>query len=356
MAAPPATTCRRRRRTPPLAALPPAPAAALLRLALLAAAVLCTTGASAAAGAQQLDVGYYSKTCPAAEEIVRNETAAALRDSPDLAAALLRLHYHDCFVQGCDASVLLDSTPNNTAEKDAMPNGSLRGFDLVARVKDQLETACPATVSCADVLALMARDAVALSRGPSWPVALGRRDGRTSSAASCGELPPLRGDVNLLVQAFAAKGLDVKDLVVLSGGHTLGTAHCNLFSDRLYNFTGANNLADVDPALDAAYLARLRSRCRSLADNTTLNEMDPGSFLSFDASYYRLVAKRRGLFHSDAALLTHPATRAYVQRQATGLFAGEFFRDFADSMVKMSTIGVLTGAQGEIRNKCYLVN
>ncbi|CAN6209087.1 unnamed protein product [Urochloa humidicola] len=202
----------------------------------------------------------------------------------------------------------------------------------------------------------MARDAVALAHGPSWPVALGRRDGRVSAANETTQLPPPTANFTRLLQMFGAKGLGLKDLVVLSGGHTLGTAHCNLFSDRLYNFTGANNPGDVDPALDAAYLARLRSRCRSLADNTTLNEMDPGSFLSFDASYYRLVAKRRGLFHSDAALLDHPATRAYVQRQATGLFAAEFFRDFADSMVKMSTIDVLTGDQGEIRKKCYLVN
>ena len=252
--------------------------------------------------------------------------------------------------------MLLDSTPTRTAEKDATPNLTLRGFGSVQRVKDKLEQACPGTVSCADILALMARDAVVLANGPSWPVALGRRDGRVSIANETNQLPPPTANFTRLVRMFAAKGLSVKDLVVLSGGHTLGTAHCNLFSDRLYNFTGANNLADVDPALDAIYLARLRSRCRSLADNTTLNEMDPGSFLSFDASYYRLVAKRRGLFHSDAALLTDPATRAYVQRQATGLFAAEFFRDFADSMVKMSTIDVLTGAQGEIRKKCYLVN
>ena len=90
MAAAATTTCSSCRRTRPAL---PAPAAALV-VALLAAVL----GASAGAG-QQLDVGYYSKTCPAAEDIVRNETAAAVRESPDLAAALLRLHYHDCFVQ-----------------------------------------------------------------------------------------------------------------------------------------------------------------------------------------------------------------------------------------------------------------
>ncbi|KAG2639375.1 peroxidase 1-like [Panicum virgatum] len=320
------------------------------------AALVFISAAASGAMAAGLQMDFYSSSCPQVEQIVKEEMVEILTAAPSLAGPLLRLHFHDCFVRGCDASVLLDSTPTSTAEKDAKPNLTLRGFGSVQRVKDRLEQACPGTVSCADILALMARDAVVLASGPSWPVALGRRDGRVSVANETKQLPAPTANFTTLVRMFAAKGLDVKDLVVLSGGHTLGTAHCNLFSDRLYNFTGANNLADVDPALDAAYLARLRSRCRSLADNTTLNEMDPGSFLSFDASYYRLVAKRRGLFHSDAALLTHPATRAYVQRQATGLFAGEFFRDFADSMVKMSTIGVLTGAQGEIRNKCYLVN
>jgi hypothetical protein len=60
--------------------------------------------------------------------------------------------------------VLLDSTANNTAEKDAKPNLTLRGFGFIERVKAAVEKACPDTVSCADVLALMARDAVWLVR------------------------------------------------------------------------------------------------------------------------------------------------------------------------------------------------
>ena len=57
-------------------------------------------------------------------------------------------------------------------------------------------------------------------------MALGRRDGRTSRAENCGELPPLYGNITVMIEVFAAKGLDVKDLVVLSAGHTLGKAHC----------------------------------------------------------------------------------------------------------------------------------
>lgn len=64
--------------------------------------------------------------------------------------------------QGCDASVLVDSTANNTAEKDAIPNLSLAGFDVTDEIKTQLENTCPGKVSCADILALSARDSVAL--------------------------------------------------------------------------------------------------------------------------------------------------------------------------------------------------
>jgi len=187
--------------------------------------------------------------------------------------------------QGCDGSVLLDSTPGNTAEKDAKPNLTLRGFGLIERVKAAVEAACPDTVSCADVLALMARDAVWLSKGPFWAVPLGRRDGRVSISNETDQLPPPSGNFTELTQLFAAKNLDAKDLVVLSAGHTIGTSHCFSFSDRLYNFTGMDNARDTDPALDPLYMARLRAKCPSLDDNTTLVEMDPGSFKTFDLSY-----------------------------------------------------------------------
>lgn len=62
--------------------------------------------------------------------------------------------------QGCDGSVLLNSTKNNQAEKDAGPNLSLRGFQFIDTVKSAVEKRCPGVVSCADILALVARDAV----------------------------------------------------------------------------------------------------------------------------------------------------------------------------------------------------
>jgi peroxidase len=264
-----------------------------LQLVLLATSLLLLGSTSA-----QLSVDYYSKTCPKAEEIVQNEMKQILSIAPSLAGPLLRMHFHDCFVRGCDGSVLLDATPGNKAEKDGRPNLTLRGFGSVESIKAKLEKACPNTVSCADVLALIARDSVLLSKGPTWPVWLGRKDGRISIANETKQLPPPTANLTQLIQMFAVKGLDIKDLVVLSGAHTIGTAHCSGINDRLYNFTGKNNLNDVDPFLDTNYIAKLRSKC-SPTDTTTLIEMDPGSYKTFDTSYYKYVPKCRSLNHSS---------------------------------------------------------
>lgn len=303
--------------------------------------------------AQGLKLGYYEKTCPGAEAIVEKTTSHYISRAPTLAAPLLRMHFHDCFIRGCDGSVLLNSTKNNLAEIDAIPNQSLRGFQVIEAAKSELEQKCPGVVSCADILALVARDAISLIKGPYWNVPLGRRDGKVSiMLEALFNLPPPFANISTLKAQFASVGLNAKDLVVLSGGHTIGNSHCSSFTSRIYNFTGKG---DTDPTMDANYVARLKNKCTSINDVKTIVEMDPGSFKIFDGSYYSLVAKRRVLFQSDAALLDDNETKAYVKLQATshGL---TFFKDFAESMEKMGRIGVLTGKAGEIRKRCSFIN
>ncbi|CAA7409071.1 unnamed protein product [Spirodela intermedia] len=319
-----------------------------------AALVLLLLGSADA----QLEVGFYRKSCPNAEAIVRAEISRVMTVAPTLGGPLLRFFFHDCFVRGCDASILLNATDSsNPAEKDAIPNSFLRGYKVIDTIKANLEKACPSTVSCADVLALIARDVVSLAKGPYWEVPTGRRDGRVSiMSEALNMLPGFTANISSLKSQFAAQGLSVKDLVVLSGAHTLGNAHCFTVTNRIYNFSGRGDNTDTDPALDKRYVPKLRGKCSPLpADAIKLIEMDPGSFLSFDNSYFTLVSKRRGLFESDAVLLDDSETRAYVLRQANAP-PTEFFEDFGVSMVNMGNIGVLTGSQGEIRKQCALRN
>lgn len=66
-------------------------------------------------------------------------------------------------MQGCDASLLLDSSGTLTSEKRSNPNrNSARGFEVLDEIKSAIEKECPNTVSCADILALAARDSTVL--------------------------------------------------------------------------------------------------------------------------------------------------------------------------------------------------
>ncbi|KAH9315078.1 hypothetical protein KI387_023705 [Taxus chinensis] len=305
---------------------------------------------------QGLKLGFYNKVCPNAEKLVLNVVKKHIPLAPEIAAPLIRLHFHDCFVRGCDGSVLLNST-NGTAEKNATPNQTIRGFNLVDEAKSAVEKQCPGVVSCADILALMARDAVLVAHGgPYWNVPTGRRDGVISNASEAlSNIPAPTSNFSQLNTSFSSKGLNIKDLVLLSGAHTIGIGHCSSFSKRLYNFSGKGD-SDVDPAMDKYYVAELKKNvCKTSTDNTSIAEMDPGSFRTFDLSYYRLVKKRRGLFQSDAALLNDTTSKAYIDQQLLES-KNDFFAEFAKSMEKMGRIGVLTGSAGEIRRQCALVN
>ncbi|XP_011026638.1 PREDICTED: peroxidase 56-like [Populus euphratica] len=233
-----------------------------------------------------LQLGFYQGACPDAELIVHQTLYRYISRDRTLAAPLLRMHFHDCFIR---------------------------------YVSDIITIIIISMLPCHK------------STWKSNVFILFRKPHNS--------------------QQFAATGLSVKDLSVLSGGHTIGIGHCTIISNRLYNFTGKG---DTDPSLDRRYAAQLKKKCKPGNSNTVV-EMDPGSFKTFDEDYYTIVAKRRGLFRSDAALLDDAETRDYVQFQSRTQ-GSTFAQDFAESMVKMGYIGVLTGKQGEIRKRCAVVN
>ncbi|TVU37649.1 hypothetical protein EJB05_10975, partial [Eragrostis curvula] len=156
-----------------------------------------------------LRVGYYDDKCPGAEAIVRDAVRVA---DAGIKAGLVRLFFHDCFVQGCDASVLLKATDANPQpEMLGIPNLSLRGFEVIDAAKASLEAKCPGVVSCADIVAFAGRDASYFlsSSAIDFKMPAGRYDGTVSLASeTLPNLPPPFANVQRLKDMFAAKGLD----------------------------------------------------------------------------------------------------------------------------------------------------
>ncbi|XP_058113232.1 peroxidase 40-like [Magnolia sinica] len=332
------------------------PFCALLMLSLL---IFLATIPNAFFTQACLTTGYlradaYQTRCPGVEAIVFAGVEQAVADDPRMAASLLRLHFHDCFVNGCDASVLLDDTLTFEGEKTAAPNlNSLRGFEVIDAIKSELEFACPETVSCADILAIAARDSVVLSGGPTWQVLMGRRDSLFANKGLANKnIPAPNSDVATLVSKFQNVGLSQKDMVALSGGHTIGKARCSTFSTRLKGSSSSDS-----PGLDKDFLASLQQLCSEFDNNNmTLAELDFVTPATFDNQYYTNLLSGEGLLASDQALVAEDgiATRNLVETYAEDPQA--FFEDFKTSMVKMGSLKPLTGKSGQIRHNCRIMN
>ncbi|KAH7524271.1 hypothetical protein FEM48_Zijuj06G0101700 [Ziziphus jujuba var. spinosa] len=309
----------------------------LFFLFLLLLLLPCTTYA-------KLRLHYYHNTCPNVESIVRAAVEKKFRQTFVTAPATLRLFFHDCFVRGCDASIMLSSR-KNTAEKENSDNLSLAGdgFDTVIKAKEAVDSVsgCRNKVSCADILAMAARDVIALTGGPSYSVELGRLDGRISTKASVGNhLPHPDHRLNQLKTMFASHG-----------AHTIGFSHCSRFSKRVYNFQSKTR---IDPTLNLAYAKQLKQLCPRNVDPRIAINMDPTTPHTFDNAYFKNLQQGKGLFTSDQALFIDPTSRKIVNRFASNSTA--FEHAFVAAITKLGRVGVKTGNEGEIRHDCTLVN
>nr|KAJ0208387.1 hypothetical protein LSAT_V11C500283450 [Lactuca sativa] len=320
----------------------------------------------------QLSANFYASSCPNFSSIISSAVNSAVSNEARMGASLLRLHFHDCFVNailivearttndwrgscnkdgsynfhGCDASVLLDDTANFTGEKTAIPNNnSLRGFDVIDTIKSQLESSCPGVVSCADIVAKAALDSVVALGGPSWNLVFGRRDSTTASlSAANSNIPAPTLNLSGLITSFSNQGFTSNEMVALSGSHTIGQARCTIFRARLYN---ENNI-------NSSFATSLRANCPSSGGDNNLSPLDVASPTSFDNAYFNNLLNQNGLLHSDQQLFNGGSTDAQVRTYNSN--SATFLTDFANGMLKMSNLNPLTGSSGEVRTNCRRTN
>ncbi|KAG0465097.1 hypothetical protein HPP92_019261 [Vanilla planifolia] len=301
---------------------------------------------AAVLASSQLSSTFYNSSCPSALHIIESAVRAAVAAERRMGASLVRLHFHDCFVNGCDGSVLLDDTASLVGEKTAGPNNnSLRGYDVIDSIKSKVEASCKQVVSCADILAVAARDSVVALGGPWWSVQLGRRDATTASFSSANaDIPSPTSDLSSLISAFSKKGLTTAEMVTLAGAHTIGQARCTTFRARIYN----------ESNIDSSSASSLQSKCPSSGNDEDLSPLDAVSPNKFDAEYFSNLVSKRGLLHSDQQLYSGGSTDSQVSSYAAN--SAKFCNDFKAAMVKMGNISPLTGSDGEIRTNCRVIN
>ncbi|KAK0605822.1 hypothetical protein LWI29_031074 [Acer saccharum] len=210
-------------------------------------------------GVDGLSMQYYMMSCPFADLIIKNTVNNALQADPTLAAALVRMHFHDCFIEGCDGSVLIDSTKDNTAEKDSPANLSLR-------------------------------EMLFSGQGVHYEIAKGRKDGRRSKIEDTINLPFPTFNASELIRQFGQRGLTAQDMVALSGAHTLGVSRCASFKSRLSN---------VDPTLDSDFAKTLSKTC-SAGDNA--EQPFDATRNTFDNFYFYALQRKSGVLFSDQTL------------------------------------------------------
>uniref|UniRef100_A0A803L3D5 Peroxidase n=2 Tax=Chenopodium quinoa TaxID=63459 RepID=A0A803L3D5_CHEQI len=301
----------------------------------------------------QLRPDYYATSCPNVKTIVRNVVQEAMLSDPDIAAARLRQHYHDFFDNGCDASNLLDNSPTIRSEKDSPALKFARGYEVTDKIKSAVEASCPGVVSCADIVTLAAETSVSLSGGPSWTVMLGRKDGTAAFPAKADvDVPSAYVNLSNVASKFFKKGLDLTDLVALSGAHTIGRVHCSIMKPRLYNSAPPGS-----PGLNPLYLSKLQETCPENGGMDPETELDLGSPRTFDNSYFINLQSNGGLLITDQDLYStsgSPATVYLVNNYSHN--QSMFFDQFVHSMIKMGNINPLTGNNGEIRLNCRKVN
>ncbi|CAN8231056.1 unnamed protein product [Cochlearia groenlandica] len=297
-----------------------------------------------------LMMDFYKDTCPQAEDIIREQVKLLYKRHKNTAFSWLRNIFHDCAVESCDASLLLDSTRRELGEKEHDRSFGLRNFRYIEEIKEAIERECPGVVSCSDILVLSAREGIEAVGGPYIPLKTGRRDGlksRTDMLESY--LPDHNESISVVLEKFKSIGIDTPGLVALLGSHSVGRTHCVKLVHRLY--------PEVDPSLNPDHVPHMLHKCPdSIPDPKAVQYVrnDRGTPMVLDNNYYRNILDNKGLLLVDHQLAHDKRTRPIVKKMAKD--QGYFFKEFTKAIQILSENNPLTGSKGEIRKQCNLAN
>ncbi|XP_009601140.1 peroxidase 21-like [Nicotiana tomentosiformis] len=297
-----------------------------------------------------LQLNYYSESCPRAEEIVKEQVIKLYHKHGNTAVSWIRNLFHDCMVKSCDASILLDTTKGQKSEKTSQRNFGMRNFKYIETIKEALENECPNTVSCADIVVLSARDGVVMLGGPHIEMKTGRRDSKDSYLTEVENFIPNHNDsMSFVLSRFQSVGVDTEGTVALLGAHTVGRVHCVNIVHRLY--------PTVDPTLDPNYANYLKGRCPFPNPDPKAVEYarnDRVTPMVLDNVYYKNILSNKGLLIVDQQLVSDPTTYPFVEKFAND--NGYFQSQFAKALIILSENSPISGDKGEIRKVCRHVN
>lgn len=301
-------------------------------------------------GKSELQFNYYEQSCPRAEEIIKDQVIKLYNKHGNTAVSWVRNLFHDCMLKSCDASLLLETVNGIESEKASQRSFGMRNFKYVNTIKAALESECPVTVSCADIVALSARDGIVMLGGPRVEMKTGRRDSTESYGAVVEDFIPNHNDsISLVLSRFQSIGVDVEGTVALLGSHSVGRVHCVNLVHRLY--------PTVDPTMDPDYAEYLKGRCPTPdpdPQGVLYARNDRETPMILDNYYYKNLLGHKGLLMVDQQLTSDPLTSPYVEKMAAD--NGYFHDQFSRAVVLLSENNPLTGDQGEIRKDCRYVN
>ncbi|KAK9064177.1 hypothetical protein SSX86_015557 [Deinandra increscens subsp. villosa] len=309
-----------------------------------------TTESTESADSGGLVLNFYKDSCPQAEDIIKEQVMLLYKRHKNTAFSWLRNIFHDCGVESCDASLLLDSTRRTLSEKETDRSFGLRNFRYLETIKEAVERECPGVVSCADILVLSGRDGIVALGGPYIPLKTGRRDGRKSRADILEQhLPDHNESMTVVLERFKKIGIDTPGVVALLGSHSVGRTHCVKLVHRLY--------PEVDPALNPAHVEHMLHKCPdAIPDPKAVQYVrnDRGTPMILDNNYYRNILDNKGLLIVDHQLATDKRTKPFVKKMAKS--QDYFFKQFGRAITILTENNPLTGTKGEIRAQCNVAN